>query len=602
MKDFSKETTKGKIKYQLYAVYWLAVFVPVFIIGSYLVLNTRNLLYKQDYSNLESDNLRVKSIVLDVTSLIYTVGNTLLGDSDLQQVIGKKYGTEADAYEAYRNYKKFDIYKRNYTEISRIELYSNTITEYGCFMDITEEIRNEEWYKKALSTPQPTWTSINYKNNIGNIESELRLVQRIPIIKTGEYAVLVIAINNNHLKSRINNNILTNDLVVNQNVVFYSESGIKGTYLNDGIDYEQKYYQFSGRANYYGKDVLLEVSTFKPVYSSDCIYILTSDATAIPHIQNFTNICLIIISLSILFPLIMVLAFTHRFNKRILTLREVMHHVSLGDYEIKETLQGNDELTDVFKDLQVMIKSITKMDEEIYSTKIKEEQLNSHQQRIKYEMLASQINPHFLYNTLETIRMKALNVEDKEVAYAIKLLGKSMRHVLDNSLRTVSLESELEYIKIYLAIQHIRFGERIRYHINVADNIDCKHYYILPLLLQPIVENAVSHGLETQTGIGDLEINISHERERLVICVSDNGLGMTEEELEKLITRMKEEKLSTGRNIGLHNIYQRIRLFYGESYGISVSSELYKGTRVSIYLPKHANEPVDLNEALYNRA
>ena len=222
MQDLSKETTKGKIKYQLYAVYWLAVFVPVLIIGSYLVLNTRSLLYKQDYSNLESDNLRVKSIMLDVTNLIYTVANAMLGDSELQQVIEKKYETEAEAYEAYRNYRKFDFYKKNYTEISRIELYSNTITEYGSFMDITDKVRSEEWYKKALSTPQPVWVSINYKNNIGAVESELLIALRIPIIKTGEYAVLVIAINNNHLKSRINNNILTNDVVVNQDVVFYS--------------------------------------------------------------------------------------------------------------------------------------------------------------------------------------------------------------------------------------------------------------------------------------------------------------------------------------------------------------------------------------------
>ena len=600
MRNFSR-VTKGKIKYQLYAVYWFAVFIPVLVIGAYLVLNTRNLLYKQDYSNLESDNLRVKSIMLDVTNLIYTVGNTFLGDIELQQVIGKEYNTEAEAYEAYRNYRKFEVYKRNYIEISRIELYSNTITEYGCFLDSTSAIKNEEWYKKALSTPQPVWTSINYKNNLGIMESELRLVQRIPIIKTGEYAVLVISINNNHLKSRVNNNTLVNDIVVNEDVVFYSESGIKGTFLHANIDYETSYYQYSGRTTYNDKDVLLKVSTLKPVFSSDRIYILTSDPVAIPHIRSITNICFIIISLSIFFPFIMVIAFTHRFNKRIMTLREVMHHVSLGDYIIKETIQGDDELTDVFKDLQVMIQSIIRMDEEIYSAKIKQEQLYSHQQRIKYEMLASQINPHFLYNTLETIRMKALSVEDKEVANAIKLLGKSMRHVLDNSLRTVSLYSELEYIKMYLGIQHIRFGDRIRYDIQIEDSIDCKNYYILPLLLQPIVENAVSHGIETQTGYGKLEITIMYEDDKLVICVSDDGQGMTEEELEKLIIHMKKEKLSTGRNIGLHNIYQRIRLFYGNEYGISIVSGINKGTKVSIYLPKYSNESVDLDEALYNR-
>lgn len=596
-----KLVSKATVKYQLYTVYLLAVFIPVLVIGGSLVFNTRNLLYKQDLASLESDNLRVRSIMVDLTNLVYTVGNILMLDDELQNVIGTKYSSSAEAYEAYRQYKTFDNYKNNYTEIQRVDFYFETLTEYGSFKKLTNEIKEEDWYRRAIATPQPIWISKEALNSHNYMDCEFQFIQRVPMIKTGEFGVLVITVSNNHVKSRINNNILYNDVVVNQDLIFYSESGKKGDYLTLDIDYEEPYFQFSGVVQEDGKKILMQITTLRPVFSSDSIYILTSNPTAFQYIQEITMSYLLIIGFSIVVPLLLIMIFTHKFSNRVLTLRHVMHKVSIGDYGITETIRGNDELMDVFTDLKTMIESIKKMDEEIYMAKIMEEQLISHQQKIKYEMLASQINPHFLYNTLETIRMKAFQAEDREVANAIKLLGKAMRHVLDNSLKTVTLESELEYIRIYLQIQHIRFGERLQYEIEVSEEVDCSHYFILPLLLQPIVENAVSHGLETKTGIGHLNIVILYEDEMLSIYVKDNGSGMPEEELKILVERMKSENLSTGQNIGLHNIYQRIRLFYGEPYGVIITSLPNQGTSVCIRLPKTAGEPLNLNEALYNR-
>ena len=599
----SMKRKKSSIKDQLLSVYLVAVFLPVFVIGTYLILNTRKLILEQDYARIESDNLRVRSIMVDVTTSIENVGNVFLMDQELQDIMNGSFDTPKEAYDVYRFYSTFKDYQDMHTEISRIELYLDTDVEYGNFKKVTEEVRQTDWYQKAAGTAQPLWMAGEYINSVGVVQTELKYVRKIPIIKTDRFAILVIAINNNHLKSRINNNnVLYTDISVNKDNVFYSEiSDRVGKPLVASVDYDQQYYRYSGQTECNGNDVLMEVSTLIPIFSSDQIYIVTTDYDAIPHITNITYICLCLIAISSIVPCILILLFTTRFNKRILTLRHAMHKASIGDYKITEHIRGNDELTDAFMDMQKMIESITKMDQEIYSAKIKEEQFNSHQQRIKYEMLASQINPHFLYNTLETIRMKALSVGDKEVSHAIKLLGKSMRHVLENSMRTVTLESELEYIKVYLEIQHIRFEDRICYKIDLAENVDEKEYYILPLLLQPIVENGVSHGLETQTGCGMLTIRIFKEEPFLVITVEDNGKGMEKEEVENLIMRMQKEELSTGKSIGLHNIYQRIKLFYGEEYGVMIHSEPGRGTRVTVRLPATNSKLLNLNESMYNR-
>lgn len=560
------------------------------------------MILEQDYARLESDNLRVKSILVDMTISVDTVGMSFALDEELQRILGETYATNKEMYDELRLYSQFDYYRANHAEISDINLYLDIPIEYGNFRQRDPDMEEEAWYQRALNTAQPFWVSRATTNLVGAEEYQLCYVRRIPIIKTGDYSVLVITVNNNHMKSRINNNVLITDITVNEDKVFYSDNREHmGWNLDIGIDYDAPFYQYSGRTEFDDREVLMEVSTLIPVSCSDKIYIVTTDYSSVSNILHITFICILLVAFCLIVPFIMIMIYTQNFSKRFITLRKAMHRVSVGDYKISEKLQGNDELAEVYQDLQKMINSIVDMDKQIYSAKIKEEKIKSHQQRIKYEMLASQINPHFLYNTLETIRMKALSVDDREVSNAIKLLGKAMRHVLENSLKTVTLESELEYIKVYLQIQHIRFEDRIRYQVIVEESLDIKDYYMLPLLIQPIVENAVSHGLESQTSVGDLLIHIYEEKEHLIISVQDNGKGMTEEELQRLIKRMNLKEISTGESIGLHNIYQRIKLFYGDDYGIHITSEPMKGTDVKITLPIDSVGMISLNESFYNR-
>lgn len=263
-----------------------------------------------------------------------------------------------------------------------------------------------------------------------------------------------------------------------------------------------------------------------------------------------------------------------------------MHQASQGNYNIMDSFHGNDELSETFQDLQIMIREIQKKEALVYEARLKEQQLEN-QQQMEYKMLASQINPHFLYNTLETIRMKAFAAGNREVAKAIKLLGKSLRYVLD-STGTVSttLAKEIDYLRIYFSIQKLRFEDRIEYTIKIQEGLDLENYQILPLLLQPIVENAVSHGLENIEEHGQVLLNIYVQDDTcLCIDISDNGIGMTEEELARVRKNISEKDTSRTQSIGLYNINQRILLCYGPEYSLNVSSERDKGTTVSLRLP-----------------
>lgn len=180
------------------------------------------------------------------------------------------------------------------------------------------------------------------------------------------------------------------------------------------------------------------------------VYICKIAPGGYQDIQNTLWLCGVVFLLALMIPAIMIHFFTGYFVERVGMLRKEMHKAGNQNYELIPEFQGNDELSEAFADLQVMVKNIKEQEARVYGAQIKEKELMTEQQEMEYKMLASQINPHFLYNTLETIRMKALTVGDREVAEAVKLLGKSMRYILENMETSVtSLEKEIEHVDVY---------------------------------------------------------------------------------------------------------------------------------------------------------
>lgn len=190
-------------------------------------------------------------------------------------------------------------------------------------------------------------------------------------------------------------------------------------------------------------------------------------------------------------------------------------------------------------------------------------------EELKFKMLANQINPHFLMNTLEVIRMKAYLNSDQEVAQMIKSLGKMMRYQLQTSYQEVLLEAELQQVMDYMAIQNIRFNQKL--HLQIENHIG-NEYKILPLLIQPLVENSISHGYEDRSKEFFIEISFQYLDQDMIITVRDSGKGMEKKLLKKLQDNLASNASHMVDHIGLSNIHQRIQLFYGPKYGLTIQS------------------------------
>lgn len=223
----------------------------------------------------------------------------------------------------------------------------------------------------------------------------------------------------------------------------------------------------------------------------------------------------------------------------------------------------------------------------------KENQLTIMNQKIKYDVLQNQINPHFLYNTLENIRGQAILDGNRLIADMTEALARYFRYNISKDGDVVKLAQEIENIRTYIQIQKYRFRDRIIFHVyNHVDDEMLERCKIPKMTLQPIVENAIFYGVESKTEQGHIDVHVDIVGECVSIIVSDDGQGMKKEKLEKLNQRIKSGRegkkdagSGRGNGIAITNINKRIQLLYGEEYGLHVSSIWNVGTEVGIVFP-----------------
>lgn len=589
-KKLYNKVTAMNVKKQLYFIFFIAIFIPVVVIGSYLVYNTRSMLFNHYKNQCKSDNIRVKSMLLDMTSSIYNQSDAIASDQTLIDLLGKKYTSKKQSEKAIISYDKITTTIAQDPSIQSIRIYSMnpTIKKTNYINDMDQEFKKTDCYQHFKKTSTPFWSAHKKSDAFGNTSIELSFHQKIFLPKIRSYAILVTTVSNNQLKNRIENSSLQTVLWVGNKQFFYcsyhDNTNIPSLSLKK---YDQeKGSSYIGALTYDHQQSIGAISNLSTTYSDDLFHIASIDTEGYQYIHKITLTHISIILLVLVTSIIFISIYSIYFSNRVIALRESMHDASCGNYHITDNFNGKDEISEAFHDLNIMIQDIIEKETAAYESKIKTQQLVNQQQQMEFKMLTSQINPHFLYNTLETIRMRALKAGNREVANAVKLLGKSMRYVLENTtLSFTSLDREMNYIETYLAIQKLRFHDKVNYSLRTTQGLDLSKYKIMPLLIQPIVENALLHGLEEVEENGRIIIHIQKVKDRLIIDVYDNGCGMTPDELNQMKQNMYDHPKDSSKSIGLSNIYQRIQLYYGKEYGLKVDSEAGVGTIFTMTLP-----------------
>ena len=270
--------------------------------------------------------------------------------------------------------------------------------------------------------------------------------------------------------------------------------------------------------------------------------------------------------------------YSEDFSSRVELLVKKFRRAETGDLSVSEKISGTDEIAVLDQQFNRMLGKLDQLIKTSYVQKLenKEAQLKN---------LQLQINPHFLYNTLETISSIAAVKQVFVVCDICGKLGEIFRYSLGKDYgELVPLEQEMTHIKNYMFIQKIRYGDRLQVFYNI--DVDAAHVYIPRFILQPIVENAISHGLSNLTSVGTLEVSAFEKKDRLYIEIEDDEEGMVREKVAEITRFINTAKPVEGKkNIGIRNVNQRIKLAYGEAYGITIRSAPYQGSRFTIQLP-----------------
>ena len=572
-------TDKISIRAQIVTMF-LIVVLPSFAASIFLLVSMRNVVAVKSLETATSNADTIGFWLSDSVSMGEQCAENVAQNKTIVDFITGQY---ADDSMFLRFYSENTISKlvNIPSQVSNVKIYleRDDFVYNSTFLRAYKEILNADWYQAVKTTGRMSWFVI--KN-----ESDKVVLSCVNPIKKNDEIVGIAVINmSNDWVSTLSIDDMLYVVLSMDGIVYSSNFPVVPT----GVDlrtfpeykttlgtetYPEGIYGYKGYAVV--KNMHLSSDSFQiGLFLSGNFINEETDRTSF----IYGGYCALMIVMSLL----IILLFTNTFSTRIKVLSAKIHEVTGGNFDVQFEDSGSDEISLIYTDIQQMVHSMQSLITDNYETKLQSEQFKLNQVQAEFKALSSQINPHFLYNTLETIRMKAYVNNDKETAQLVKKLGKFMRRCLEFKDSEVTLESELEFTKAYLELQGARFGDRISYHIYSEVTGE---YMILPLLIQPLVENAFVHGVEASKGGGRIDIKVYYHNDCVYVDVADNGQGMNAEKLRELEYKLEVSDTSSGKSIGLTNVHKRIQMYHGKRYGMRVQSKEGQGTTIRLVLPR----------------
>lgn len=450
-------------------------------------------------------------------------------------------------------------------------------------LDVTEE----EWFGNTLKrTDNLHFTTPHVQYIFDSNENQYRwvitLTRAVEITQgtSTEQGILLLDIRYNSLEQILENITLGNQgylymIGSGGELIYHPKMQLIGTgQMEENIDVAVGYRDGSYREKYNGE--WREVSVKSVGYTGWKLLSVTPEK-GLP--LNNLKMRLFVVFVIAAFLLVLVLTNTFissRITTPIQKLERSVNAIEAGDLDTEVYMGGSYEIRHLGRSIGDMARRIKALMEDIVAE-------HESKRRSEFDTLQSQINPHFLYNTLDIIVWMIENEQKQEAVKVVTALARFFRISLSKGKSIITVRDELEHVRNYLTIQQMRFKNKFVYRIEAAE--DVMDLVSLKLMLQPLVENAIYHGMEFMDGDGEICVEVYCEARELWFRISDNGLGMTQQQAAGLLGEKHHVSSRRGSGIGVKNVNERIKLYFGDDYGLSIQSEPDEGTIVSIHLP-----------------
>ena len=520
-----------------------------------------------------------ESVLYNTWNHDFNLANAIDKNKGINRFLDKSYAAPYDFYSAYMD----DVSDSFFTTFiglrnDKIEIYADnpTILNGGYFRPLSAA-KNQEWYQKFIELGTDEATLVFYDKTERFLEQKkFMYVKRMTEIKSSKEKIITITNTYSGMMNSLDNIAMSDDAiyVVTNKYVPFSNQG-------DTILYNDIKDRIERGRNMTVREYKLNSTEFK-------IYVFSDEVMVLSVIRNNSRFLLPLILLTLLLPLLVMKLIENSILRRINQLKDAFVGNRSQTFRTIEDIDGNDEIASLMINYNNMVRLNNELTNTIYKEKLKDQQ--NHIARKNAELLAlqSQINPHFLFNALESIRMHSILKGEDETAEMVEKLAVMERQNVDWQHDSVTVGEEAEFIKAYLQLQSYRFGDRLSFDIDIAEG--CEDYLIPKLTLVTFVENACVHGIESKSSQGWIFVRVypDDKNEYLYIEVEDTGDGMSEAEVQKLSKRMNSVTIDTikqVRHVGILNACLRMKMMFDEKVKFYVDSEQGVGMAVVIKIP-----------------
>lgn len=583
---FYKKLNDMSFRNRMFLYFVVFALIPVIVVGAtaYRVASdyvTRTTITMSNQM-VEKVANEIDTVFEDMSMLPYLVGR----DSFIQESIRKKYNKPPDYYsdEFSGDAWLFTInkYRENLSGIYVIG--ENGITYCSQYYTFKNDITNNEKYRSVLYGDKQIWFPPSEGSHFVVTAGEKLITLAAPLkdIATGlNRGAVICEVREDKIKEFTNIGLGKKGFILlvddkNNAISWNSESNLKEweTILADEKIQLKQGQNFIGSS----EDLLIKKQLMNEIWSV---------VGVIPQSEFLNNKIIILASVLVSMILTLIAAFLAAYKladreveplKKLISLMAVVQE---GDFSVRMKTKREDEighLADSFNQMVVTIDQLIK----------KESEDQQKLRAVELKALQAHINPHFLYNTLDSIMWLSREQDNERIRQLVLSLTQFFKLGLSKGRDVITLKEEIAHASSYLAIQHIRYQDQFTYEINLPQELS--KYCIIKLTLQPLVENAIYHGIKLKEGKGHLAIDVEEQDENIMIKVTDDGVGMSEERLSALINTVKKGSGAKIESYGLVNVDERIKIMFGDEYGLSFDSKPGEGTKVTVTIPKLLEE------------
>ncbi len=571
------------IRNKLLLIYAVCVLIPIIVTDTFIMYNV-NANYKESlYREMQHAIERVEYNLSEFINTCTLFTNNMYTDNILDRFLNKKYSSNIEYYEEYT--KMLDnnslSYNYNYGLLYKIEIFADNDTLIGGGKISTlKSVKDSNWYQEYKNSGKDIFLYIYYDETKKFIPGS-GSCRTISIMRTldnfgnrGVEKVLKIDVDYNEMLMDVLNEKIDGSIYVRNKdyILFSNQPGTSGMRMFENAD------SLDGLHPTMSK-------TFSAGNDEWEILIFLKD-TPFWSILFQNKGLLFLILLNLVFPTVQIYLVGKSISHRLSLVVTHMGKVEKEQFEVIHTEEGEDEIGILIRSYNMMVLRIKELIEVVFRKNAEKQALELSKKQAELNAIQSQVNPHFLFNTLETIRMRSLIKGENETADIIGELAVLFRKSLNWGADYITVEEEMNFIERYINIQRYRYADKIKFVHYVME--ECKQLKIPKLTISNFVENACVHGIETSEHEGVISLTVTRNEACLIIEISDNGRGFEErrlEEIRRMIAAADIQMLGEAKSTGILNTFLRLKMYSDSQVEFEIDSKPEDGTDITIKIP-----------------